>query len=247
MVAYSALVAESIPDFAPEVGWNDFMTRVFVWKQGQHVAAIGPTGSGKTTLALAILPKRKYKVVFATKPRDETLSALQRSENYKRMRTWQDVDADLVPRRLLWPDATKLDGARTQQREFTKALNAIYRQGKWCVYMDELWFMIHHLKLEFEVRTYLQQARALDISLFVTTQRPKFVPLEVYDQSSHLFFWRDNDRNNLDRISGIAWLDASMVKHTVATLRKYELLYINTETGDMWRTVPPAPNGEVTQ
>ena len=31
------------------VPWNSFL-KTFDWKQGEHVAAIAPTGAGKTTL-----------------------------------------------------------------------------------------------------------------------------------------------------------------------------------------------------
>jgi hypothetical protein len=82
------------------------------------------------------------------------------------------------------------------------------------------------------------------ISLVVATQRPAFVPLEVYDQSQHLFFWRDNDERNLKRISGISWLNAAYVQALVASLERHEVLYINTPTGLMYRTTAPFKEGK---
>lgn len=232
---------EKLDELAPRVPWDEFWTYDFDWRQGQHVALIGPTGSGKTTLALALLPIRKYITVLATKPKDSTLQAFGKSEGFKRYPVWPDLDADLSPRRLIWPDATKLYSAGRQRHEFQRALQQIYQEGGWCVYIDELWFIIHHLKLELEVRTYLQQARSNNISLVVSTQRPAFVPLEVYDQSTHLFFWRDNDERNLQRISGISWLNANYVRTIVASLEPHEVLYIHTWSGTMKRTIAPKP------
>lgn len=222
-----------------KIEWNEFIATKFDWKQGEHVALIGPTGAGKTTLALGLLPMREYVCVLGTKPRDNTLDNLAKN-GYKKIDKWKAMDPRIYPRRILWPDATKLrESTEKQKAEFRDALDAIYKEGSWCVYIDELWFIIHHLKMEMDVRTYLQQARALDISLMVATQRPAFVPLEVYDQSTHLFFWRDNDERNLRRLSGISFRSAKEVREVIADLPLYDVLYINTRDGVMVRTRAP--------
>jgi hypothetical protein len=58
----------------------------------------------------------------------------------------------------------------------------------------------------------------------------------LYDQATHLFFWRDNDEANLKRIGGIGFLDAKLIRGTVAELPEHEALYINTRTGSLIRT-----------
>ncbi len=241
MKTYSEFRQERHEELAPYLEWEEFY-HGFIWNQGEHVAMIGPTESGKTTLAIPLLAKRKFITVLCTKPRDETLEALKRSQQYRELDHWEKgLSPHLWPKRLLWPDALSLYSAKKQQKEFKYALEEIYREGGWCVYVDELWFIVHHLRLEMEIRTYLQQARSNNISLVVATQRPSRVPVEIYDQSKHLFFWRDNDERNLRRISGIAWLSASQVMGLVARLRKHEFLYINTVTGEMVRSKAPAP------
>lgn len=235
--------AESDPDvLAPVVDWDTFKAN-FNWEQGEHVGMIGPTGSGKTTLALHLLGLRTYITAFATKPRDDVMMRLKDDNKFRLMHTWKDYAPELVPKRLIWPDATSLYSAKKQQHEFRTAMHHIYRQGGWCIYIDELWFIIHQLKLELEIRTFLQQSRSVQISLVLLTQRPAFIPLEVYDQSTWLFFWLDNDERNLKRLSGISWKSAKTVQHLISNLDRYQVLSINTRSGEMMRVTPPPPEG----
>lgn len=241
-----------LQDDAPKVTWNDFAAYFAPnWKQGQHVALIGPTDSGKTTLALNLLPIHIWVCIFATKPHDDTLSALISKTKrkvpggqYVRIDKWEHLSLRKYPRRILWPDAKDLYSATKQAQVFQHALAVIYREGGWTVYMDELWFMTAELKLSHEVRMYLQQSRSNNVTLVISSQRPSRIPVEVYDQSRHLFFSRDNDERNLSRISGIAWKSRQIIMNLVANLEAHEFLYVNTVTGQMYRiTCPPLKKG----
>lgn len=225
---------------APRVPWDVFISGHFAWGFGEHVGMIGPTGQGKTTLLTQLLPLHPYVAVFATKPRDDTMDQLIAS-GYQRMQQWESIPAARVPRRVLWPSARELGSEDTQRDVFDNAFQRIYREGAWTVAIDELWYFTNVLGLGKHVKTYLLQARSLDISLVVATQRPAWVPLEVFDQSTHLFFWRDNDETNLRRISGISYRSAELVRTIVSNLDRYQVLYVNTRTGRMLRTKAPAP------
>lgn len=229
------------PHPAPVIEWDEFLGK-FRWKQGEHVAMVGPTGGGKTTLALNLIGARQFITVLATKPKDEVLDNLEKYNDFRKMERWKDYDPVRVPKRVIWPDATELYSAIHQQRVFREAMAYMYRQGGWCIYIDELWFIIHHLKLDLEVRTFLQQSRSIKVSLVALTQRPANVPLELYDQSTHLFFWLDNDERNLKRLSGISWKSAKLVQNMIANLEMHQVLYINTRTGEMMRFTPPPPD-----
>lgn len=246
--------AAGIDLLAPVRPWSDFYNR-FVWHQDQHVGIIGPTDSGKTNLAYSILPKRAYRVVLGLKAKDKTMNALiQRSPlsraygQYKPFPEWRREGSNVSPRRLLWPREHLSDlGAMMSTRGsdsivtqiFSNAMAAIYRDPGWCVFADDLWFMCNILRMEQIIKIFLMMARSLPVPLLMASQRPAWIPLEVYDQSSHLFFARDNDEQNLSRISGIAWLSAEEIVRIVANLPMYQFLYLNTRTGYMCRTTPP--------
>lgn len=243
-----------LDQLAPVLAWPEFYKR-FVWQQDQHVGIIGPTDSGKTNLAYSILPKRTYRTVFGFKARDKTLAALispspiaKAYGRYKPFPVWRKEGSNVSPRRLLWPREYLGDlGAMISSPGrpsvvttiFSDAMASIYRDPGWGLFIDDLWFVCNVLRMEQLVKIYLMMARSLPVPLLMASQRPAWIPLEVYDQSTHLLFARDNDEQNLSRISGIAWLSAEDIVRIVANLPMYQFLYLNTRTGYMCRTTPP--------
>lgn len=227
---------------APRIPWDVFVRSELNWRSGEHFGLIGPTGQGKTTMLLNMLPLHHFVTVFGTKPRDETMDRLVKS-GYMKMKRWRSIDARNVPRRVLWPDARNLNSVGRQREVFTDAVERIYREGNWTIAIDELWYFANILKMDLYVKLYFLQARSTGISLLAATQRPASVPLEMYDQSTHLMFWRDNDRRNLDRLSEINSRDSALVREIVRNLEEFQVLYVNTRTGKMLRTRVPLIGG----
>lgn len=239
----------SLDELAPVVKWDYFINYVFDWHQDQHVGMIGPTEAGKSNLTFQILPLRQYVTYYATKPRDKTLDKFSAKAGYVKITDWpptkgkgpakREVSAEEMPKRILWPTATDLYATNHQREVFQRATADIYAQGGWCVVWDEFWYMCTLLKLETEARVLLQQARSNNISFVMGAQRPSRIPLELFDQATHLFFARDNDEANLERIGGVGWLASNPIRELVATLKRFQFLYINTREGWMYRTTAP--------
>lgn len=229
------------------LAWEDFI-KVLDWHQGEHVSLIGPTGAGKTTLALALLPARKYTVAFGTKPVDATLEALI-ERGHERLRTWSDMPEQVnrwngvsEQRFVLWPTFKKMSDAAKHQEIFREAMHAMFTDRSWCVFVDEVRYIANDLGLKQELNLYWLQGRSIGLSVIAATQRPVWVPPEMYTQATHLFFWKSNDRRDLDRIRDIAGpVDHQALIETVKGLDyfAYEVAYVNARTGDLLVTTPP--------
>lgn len=237
-------------DMAPIVTWEEFLA-LLAWRQDEHVGMVGPTGQGKTNAVYHLLAFRDYVTYFSIKPNDATLDAFGERGGYVRIETWppmvkrlgrreREATPEEMPRRLLWPDATRLDSEERQKLVFRAALSDIYAKGGWCSVWDDYWFMANILGMEKDAKKFLNNARSNYAPVVLCAQRPAGNRMvEIFDQSTHLFFFRDNDERNLRTIAGIGYLSAEPIKAFVANLDEYQMLYINTRTGAMYRTTAP--------
>jgi energy-coupling factor transporter ATP-binding protein EcfA2 len=224
---------------APRVPWDVFVN-TFQWAQGEHVGLVGPTGQGKTTLLMNLLPLRDHVAIFATKPRDPSMDRLIQT-GYMVLPKWENVPTSRAPRRIIWPNARRIDAESEQRRVFKHAFAQAYRETGWAIVLDEGYYISKVLGLGNEMRAVWTQGRSLGLSFVVATQRPRWVPLEMYDQSTHLFFWRENDDENLKRLSGLGAAPSGLVRTIIENLDQFQVLYVNTRNGRMVRTKAPAP------
>lgn len=220
------------------IRWSEFW-QYFDWKQGEHVTAIGSTGQGKTTLCLALLQRREFPTVLACKPRDEVLDDVKKY-GYDITRKWPPGRFDgrfytpqKTPKLCLWPPSEKLHALGKQRSVFLEYLEDAFQSGGYAIFADEIRYLTADLGLEKEMIRILLQGRSLGLSLVSSTQRPRHVPLEIYSQATHLFLFRESDKQNLQRLSEIGGINSDEVKLIVQKLPQHHFMYINTRDGTM--------------
>lgn len=222
------------PDIAEFVPWNEFYTTVD-WKQGEHVSVFGRTGSGKTFMTTDLLNIRNgYIIAFGVKKEDESLDYLIKKEGFQRITSWPPKPEQEGQKRfILWPHIEKPDDIDACRPIFAEALDKIYSQGGWTIYLDEVRYMSQRLKLAQPLSDIWILGRSSHLTLVGCTQRPTWVPLEMLTQASHVFLFAVNGQDDLQRLKALDIRNKDLVVPIVSRLPQYHCLYINTVTGEM--------------
>lgn len=220
----------------PFVAWERLKPAI-QWKQGQHVVAIGGTGSGKSTLSGELLPRRKLVVVCVSKGMDEIFEGPYFSA-YEQIPTWKKRKKD-QERVLLRPANQKtIELTRTHKTDvFRECFDSILLQeGYWCIDIDESHYLCERLKLGGEVADLMEQGRSHYISVWNNTQRPAGIPLAIYVNSMHGFFFLTQEEYDLQRLSrmGNKHTNVKELSLNIQNLDPHEFVYID-KTG----RIPP--------
>lgn len=173
-----------------------------MWRQSEHVALIGQTGSGKSTLAREMLKLRGFAIAIVTKP-----DPLLWPSAWKRVAKTADIDLAEASHFVLRPPYAM------QQIEIARAMQAVWQQGGWTLYLDELYYIEQQLKLDDPVIQLLSQGRSNNITVVVGMQRPAWVTRFALSEPTHIFCGRlgdDRDKSTVKSIIGSEYLDAVM-------------------------------------
>lgn len=216
--------------------WAEFLDDDFDWNQSEYVTLIGTVGQGKTTLELELVGQRDHVLWFGTKTEDETQEELG-PLGFRTARKIADIVPDISHKWIINPGVVKgesVSSMKARQRSvYQEAMMYAFHTGGWCLVLDEGRYITDYLGLKDEVTLIYLQGRSHYVSIVMGTQRPAWVPLEAFDQATHLFFWRDNDSRNIARISELSGLRRQEVMQIVPSLEQHQFLYCNTRTDRM--------------
>jgi hypothetical protein len=213
----------------PFLAWER-LKKLIDWKQSEHALAVGGTGSGKTTLSGELLPRRKLVVVCVSKGMDEIFHGPYFSE-YETIGKWPPKkDQDRV---LLRPGNQKTikDTAPHKADVFRNMFDTVLlKTGYWCIDIDETHYVCGRLKLEGEVTDLMEQGRSAFISMWNNTQRPAGIPLSIYVNSSHGFFFLTQEEYDAARLGTMAPAKHTHAKEMIANINRldpHEFVYID--------------------
>lgn len=181
------------------------------WRVGEHVAAVGDTGSGKTFLVAKLVELRQYVVVLRTKPDDIKFPG------FRRVTKASAMDDMYQTRLLLTPKHER------QAIEGYDMLNRVWDMGGWTVVIDELWYVEKLLRLQPYVERLLTQGRSKKISVVVGMQRPAQVSRFAISQCTHLFTFSVEGRD----LQTIKEATTPRIVDPVTALPKHRFAYYN--------------------
>jgi hypothetical protein len=217
--------------------WDKFLSYMAdVWEPGQHLAAIGPTGEGKTTTIGGLLSTRKWVMALDPKGEDETLSAtgyervftlptefrglVYRVNNWAAARQWDAIEnriAKGLPARIIvgGPSRTVQQDASNQdlmRRSFAYAREA----GGWTVYVDEFELVssARQFNLGKNVERMLISARRDGTSVVTSFQAPAWVSKHATRQARFTLMWPTGDEDMIQAVArgmGRNWRDLKTV------------------------------------
>lgn len=181
------------------------------WRQGEHVAVIGDTGTGKTFLMAKLVQLRTHVIVLRTKPDDIRFPGFTK-------RSHADALNHVYAERLLIaPDYER------QAFEGWWTLEHVWKHGGWCIVIDELWYAEQMLKLQRQVNRLLTQGRSKGITVMVGMQRPAQISRFAISQCTHVFAFQTEGRDT----KTIAEATTPRIIPAMESLSSHDFVYYN--------------------
>lgn len=234
-----------VPELAPEpvvLEWDEF-EEMFAGahKQGEHVAIVGPNGSGKTKFGLRICkiigarPAKNGRpsavTVLQYKPRDDTLQ--EEIPDWPVIKKWPPKYGE--EHCVIWPKATSASGAaRLHEAVFAPVLDRIYIEGGQTVYVPEAAYFERAqpagLGLGGTMEQFWGTARSSKLTTISDTQRPRRVTLLMWTEPKWLVIYRLRSRDDIKHVADLSGA-AEVVWTVVPRLGAHECLVIRRQEG----------------
>jgi hypothetical protein len=198
------------------------------WFQGEHVVLAGPTGTGKTYFVQPMLEMRGFVCVLALKPKDDTLDRFLDShkygyKEYKVLKKWPPIYGS--NRFIYWEKPEGLKKLQEQSQRVHTALNEMYREGGWCIFIDDTGYLTGTLGLGRAVGVLLNQGRSSGLSIVIGVQRATSVvarvPKEAFSQPRHKLVFKYENRDEMKAVAQVVDMDVKTLETYMGMLNSY--------------------------
>lgn len=212
-------------------------------RQGDHVAVVGPTDSGKSVLLFEFAKLRAQRrasdgrpsrvTVLVTKPRDRTVDEVL--AGWPHLRRWPPgYGQEHV---IVWPaygDPATVN--ERQRRAFSPLLRAIFVEGGQTIVIDEVSHFSdpepEGLGLRVLIRKFYTDTRSNHLSVFGGTQRPTHVPRAMWSEPKWIALFAIYDHDDLRRLVEIGGNTKEIIA-CVQSLDEHEFLLIRRRGGKL--------------
>ncbi len=216
------------------IGMPFWMFKLWVrdeWVAGKHAAFIGPTGQGKSTLAVHLLKQRKWVLAFDPKGEDTTLenSGFTRITTYPLPRKIRNQVAEGMPARLIIGGSarSKADDQKLQ-RLMGQYLEMARHQGGWTVYADEFQVLsdMRMFGLGVPIERSLITARKDGTSVLTSFQAAAWVSKAATRQAALIVVWPTRDEDMIKAVAKAAGRPFRDVMTAMQELPQFHCLVI---------------------
>lgn len=227
----------------PIVEWGPWYQGIArTTKQGQHKLFVGPTQSGKTTLARIMLRQRSYVVVLGTKARDSSLEAYE-DEGYRRITQWPPTKKQLEPesdgsvRLLLWPEMKEYRDLRRHRETFRHFLGDAFAKGGWSIGCDEgLWVASNKgLGLDAELAAIAFGGASNKVSLYLCIQRPAGLSRVSWSSVYDAFVFHCGITGDVRELASLGIYNPRDAAQAIQSLRGHQFLRLPCRGDATWQ------------